>query len=226
MKLFAVIPTVGERDATLVPMLNQLFTDGVTPIIVSNGPRPVFTDLENLPALLPQNYPYFRHHYWNGEPVNLSKIWNMGLDWAEALSHGEEFVVAIFNDDLTLPPGTVQAMAWAIEHNDAAAAFITHGRQPFRTLAGDPLHLGNRMCGFAFALLGSKKLRADEELLWWWGDTDLDLRARAAGGVVAVPMSGLQHHDPNGYTNRNPELTAQAGRDRETFRRKWGYLPW
>jgi hypothetical protein len=90
----------------------------------------------------------------------------------------------------------------------------------------DPWHLGNRMVGFAFALRGSDGLRADEAFLWWWGDSDLDRRARARRGVCALGVPTLKHHDPNGYTNRQPELSEQAGRDRETFHRVHGFLPW
>jgi hypothetical protein len=227
VKLFAVIPTVGERNETLFPMCRQLDQDGVTTIVVYNRRE---TPLEDLPWDLnipfAHSAPYVHTHYWApDEPVNLSAIWNMGLDWAYELAKGEEYVVAVFNDDLTIPAGIVQQFAWHIQHNDAAAAFAASPGALFVTRDGDPLHLGNRMCGFAFALLGSKGIRADETLLWWWGDTDLDIQARKAGGVVGVPVA-LQHHDPNGYTNRRPELTAQAGRDRETFARKHGFLPW
>jgi hypothetical protein len=82
------------------------------------------------------------------------------------------------------------------------------------------------MIGYAFALRGSAGLFADEDLCWWWGDSDLDWRARGAGGVTSVHVPGLVHHDPNGYTNRCVELSTQAGRDRETFRAKHGFLPW
>jgi hypothetical protein len=230
VRLFAVIPTVGERNDTLFPMCRQLEDDGVTTLVVYNrrdpGPN-IDLDFPSIPYADPNRAPYVSTYYWaEGEPVNLSKVWNIGLHWAEKLSRGEEYVVAVFNDDLTLPPGIVQQFAWHIEHNDTAAAFAASPGQLFVTRDGDPLHLGNRMCGFAFALLGSKGIRADESLLWWWGDTDLDIQARKAGGVVGLPMPTLVHHDPNGYTNRNPELTEQAGRDRETFQRKHGFLPW
>jgi len=217
---FAVIPTVGERNATLVPMVNRLLTDGVYVIVVENGGRAIPTC-----ELIKDGWLVLTHD-WIGEPVNLSKIWNMGLDWAHELAAGEDYVVAVFNDDLTLPPQIVQHLEWAIVNNDAAAAFAASPGVGFVARHRDPLHLGNRMCGFAFALLGSKNLRADENFLWWWGDTDLDLQAREAGGVVGVHLAGLEHHDPNGYTNRNPALYEQAGRDREMFQRKWNFVPW
>lgn len=229
MKLFAVIPTVGERNATLVPMVEQLLHEDVQVIIVYNAkgsfpPADVFAHTICHPVTNP---PHNLVHMWHkDDQVNLSQIWNMGLDRAEQLAGGEEFTVAVFNDDLTLPPGLVQAFADKIQREGSSAVYA-HSYTDLPNMTNhDPWHLGNRMVGFAFALRGSDGLRADEDLLWWWGDSDLDWRARQKRGVCALGVPTLQHHDPNGYTNRNPELTAQAGRDRDTFHRKWGFLPW
>lgn len=229
---FAVIPTVGERNATLIPMVRQLTHDGVTVIIVHNSrdgsPEGGLWDADfDFPH---HNPPFVSDHVWDdGEPVNLSKVWNLGLDWAHELANGAEYTVAVLNDDLVIPAGLVETMADAIERTNSAAAFAAYWSSPTAYQKFDdrsPWHLGNRMIGYAFALRGSVGLRADEDFLWWWGDSDLDLRARQAGGVVAVQVPGLEHLDPNGYTNRNPALYEQAGHDRETFRRKHGFLPW
>lgn len=225
--LYAVIPTLGERNDTLFPMISQLQTDGVQVIVVHNEREPddKWGSLDLTGFNTPINY---MHHVWTpDETVNLSRLWNFGLDWAEKLAGEEEYVVAVLNDDLVLPPAGVNMMANSIMRHDVAAAFAAvHPHDNAVRTADTPLTLGNRMVGYAFALRGSKKLQADESFLWWWGDTDLDLRARRAGGVVAVWLEGLQHKDPNGYTNRRPELYEQAGRDRETFRMKHGFLPW
>lgn len=224
MDLYAVIPTVGERNDTLIPMVNTLLTDGVGVIIVENGSQSVPTC-----EFVNEGWAVISHD-WMGEPVNLSLLWNLGLDLAADLQKDvpNDYVVAVLNDDLTLQHGTVQRFADAIQQTGAAVAFASwHAAFDVEVYTdADPWHLGNRMVGYAFALRGSAGLRADEDLLWWWGDSDLDLRARRAGGVAAVKINGLEHHDPNGYTNRNPALYAQAGRDRETFQRIHGFLPW
>lgn len=227
MKLFAVIPTVGERNETLFPMCRQLDEDGVTTIVVYNRREQV----EDLPWGLnipfKHSAPYVHTHYWApDEPVNLSAIWNMGLNWAHELARGEEYVVAVFNDDLTIPPGLVQAFSDRLYAEGSSAVFAHSWSDLPNMTTKDPWHLGNRMVGFAFALRGTDGLRADETFLWWWGDTDLDLQARKARGVCAIGVPTLQHHDPNGYTNRNPELTAQSGRDRDRFKMKHGWVPW
>lgn len=227
MKLYAVIPTVGERDDTLIPMIDRLTSDGVNVIVIHNTRDDA--DWGGIDLSGVAQFVYYQHFAWKSdEPVNLSKIWNIGLDYARELAKGEDYVVAVFNDDLTLPSGIVQRLAAMIQQTEAAAAFVDYvpgdGFQFFDHTT--PWHLGNRMCGYAFALRSNAELRADEDFLWWWGDSDLDLRARRSGGVVAVQVPGLTHHDPNGYTNRDPALYEQAGRDRETFQRKHGFLPW
>lgn len=225
MKLFAVIPTIGERNDTLFPMISRLQADGVQVIVIHNekdSPEWGSLDLSGFEEPI-----CYMHHVWvPGEPVNLSAVWNMGLDWAEELAEDEEFTVAVFNDDLTLPPGLVNEFADALQREGSSAVYA----QPWSDLPNmtnhDPWHLGNRMVGYAFALRGWDNLRADEDFLWWYGDSDLDWRARSKRGVCAIGVPTLVHHDPNGYTNRRPELAEQAGRDRETFQRKFGFLPW
>lgn len=220
--LYAVIPTCSRtRLPWLAEMCWRLLQDGVPTVVVDNGCEPPLEMINGRTEIIHYRRP-------EGEPVNLSKIWNIGLDRVAAAEqdNGEEYVVAVFNDDLTLPKNIVQALAAAIMANDAAASFVApHGIIPKR-VDTDPWHLGNRMVGYAFALRGSAGLRADEDFLWWWGDSDLDLRARQAGGVVGIEAPDLTHHDPNGFTNRNPGLYEQAGKDRETFLRKHGFLPW
>lgn len=220
MRLFAVIPTIGERNGTLVPMVQRLHEEGVSVIVIDNGAP------ENDVAKHIHPHTYILSHDWEGAPVNLSELWNMGLDWAEDLAGDEEFTVAIFNDDLSLPPGLVKAFADKLQQ-DGSSIVYAHSHTDLPAMTNhDPWHLGNRMVGYAFALRGWDGLRADEDFLWWWGDTDLDWRARQKRGVSALGVPALVHHDPNGYTNRRPELAEQAGKDRDTFLRKHGFLPW
>lgn len=222
MKYYAVIPTRGERDVWLQTLCAKLYWDNVQPIIVNNGEVEIDDNFGR--------YIVVKHDF-GGELVNLSQLWNIGLQKAEDyhrhIYDGDEFIVAVLNDDVALPSGFVQALGDAILRHDAAGAFPSAalGREYVLT-EPHPVPLGMRMAGFAFALRGSKGLRADQALKWWFGDDDLDWRIRQAGGNVGVPLIGFRHHDPNGYTSRNPELAEQAGRDRETFATKWGMTPW
>lgn len=87
-----------------------------------------------------------------------------------------------------------------------------------------PISLYARMPGYAFSMRGSAKLYADEDLQWWFGDDDLDWRIRQNGGNALVGGLQVEHLSPNLSTVG--ELAEQAGRDRQTFKDKWGKTPW
>lgn len=219
MRYYAVIPTKNTRPQWLWPLVEALQADGTEVIIVNNGDE--ITDPDVKPdVLLNIDMPV----------PNLSRMWNIGLDQAAARAQeaGEpEYIVAVLNDDLAVPAGFVQRLGNAILIGDFAAGFPDQnrvGRYVLPEHGRVPLHL--RMCGYAFALRGSANLRADETLQWWYGDDDLDWRARDAGGVVCVNGLQVSHYDANGFTARTPELHEQAGRDRATFQAKWGMTPW
>jgi hypothetical protein len=80
------------------------------------------------------------------------------------------------------------------------------------------------MCPWAFILRGEVGLRADEKFGWWWGDTDLDWQACAAGGVLLLPGPVPANTLANSTTVG--ALAEQAGRDGQYFTAKWGRRPW
>jgi GT2 family glycosyltransferase len=168
----------------------------------------------------------------NEQPPNLSRLWNLGLDAAARhVPPDTAYEVAVLNDDLRIPAGTLDTLADAMRCRGGAAAFPDqHGL----LRAGDvdvlrkaePHNLFHRMTGYCFLLAGELGLRADERFRWWYGDDDLEWRAALAGGVVRVGGAAVNHLHPNGSTASSPELSAQAGLDRAAFVAKWGRPPW
>lgn len=149
---------------------------------------------------------------------NISRWWNLGLDRLVSLGL-MEWNALVLNDDTRVEAGAVQRLAATMRRHRAALAYPGPREQILTTIGGE------RITGWCFMLRGESGLRADQSMAWWYGDNDLDWRARTAGGTVTVPGVDVHHSDPNGYTVRVPELTAQAGRDRETFMARWGRLP-
>ncbi len=204
----------------LSKLIHQLLEDGVKPIIIDTGYDPPLTDVYGDVDIIRDDV----------EPRNISRWWNRGLDAAHAVQSfiDEEYVVAILNDDLVLPPGFVSRLASAIMRHDAAAAYPNqHGWQrdgDFVHRIAAPISLYRRMTGYAFALRGSKQIRADETLQWWYGDDDIDWKARQRGGSVLVGDLTVQHLLPNSTTVG--ELATQAGLDRGRFEAIWGRTPW
>ncbi len=150
---------------------------------------------------------------------NISRWWNLGLNAIEDLG-APRWNALVVNDDVIVKPRAVPILAHGLRSSEASLAFP--GRQNRAVSEGDP----ERITGWLFMLRGEDGLRADERMEWWASDNDLDHRARKLNGAFTVRGVEHVHLDPNGYTNRVPELTEQAGRDVETFRSKWGRLPY
>jgi GT2 family glycosyltransferase len=165
------------------------------------------------------------------DPPNISALWNVGLAVADAAAHrhhADEWDIAVLNSDVTVPPGWIHSLSTAMRATTAVLAYPDqHGgqRQILHTKA-EPIDLRQRITGYAYMLRGETGLRLDEDLAWWYGDDDLDWRAREQGGALLVPHLAVEHRCPNGSMYERPELGEQADRDRETFRRKWGRTPW
>ena len=236
---YAVIPTRGDR----MPELNQVVA-AIAPqvsgvIIVDNSDKllihvkqeSVFVDMSITaaePGGLPNSADRKTTVLHNPEqPPNLSRLWNLGLDYASTLADDcMQWEVAVLNDDAIVPAYWMDWLAQQMRSAGCCAAGFgpVSGATVHRTPGVTALH--ERLPGHAFMLAGEQNLRADEALRWWCGDNDLDMQARKAGGTLIVPGDEVVHLYPDRSTNANPTLVAQAGLDMMTFVEKWGFRPW
>jgi GT2 family glycosyltransferase len=148
---------------------------------------------------------------------NMSSLWNAGLAAVAAAQTGP-YNVALLNNDLNVPPGFLVGLANGLRvRPDHLIAYPDHER---RLPAGtcDPI---GRMSGFAFMVRGELGLRADPQFVWWYGDNDLEQRARQAGKVVCVGGLHLEHLEHNAATEANPELLAITVQDQARYEAKW-----
>jgi glycosyltransferase involved in cell wall biosynthesis len=242
---YAVIPTHNRPD-DLAALVRAIGPQCDTIIIVDNASTPAVGVEVGL--IHPSTSVAVLRD--DEQPPNLSRLWNVGFDWCAEHAcnchghwYGGEHVadcplrtgydVAVFNDDAVVPAGWYDRVAtglrgWGPEV-DTPAVCHTHtygdeNRAPAFRFEGDPMELMERMCPWAFVVRGELGLRADERIRWWWQDTDFELRARAAGGVLAVPGPQVINSKANSTTVG--VLAEQAGRDRETFKAIHGGLPW
>jgi hypothetical protein len=161
------------------------------------------------------------------KPVNLSYLWNLGIEAAKIASEGPKWDVAIINDDAIVPDGWFQAVSDAMrEHGAAAACGRTnpHVQHMIIHHEAKPVNLFTRMSGHAFILAGEKGARANEQLKWWFGDDHLDWLSRKLGGVAVVPGFEVRHMAENGQVT--PELQEQIAKDAAAFVAYWGMRPW
>lgn len=164
------------------------------------------------------------------QPPNLAALWNRGFDLIAGFDHtdGDPYWIAVLCDDALVPDGWYAAVVDAMVATGAAAGCSNpfgHTHVPRVKTVPDSDLMG-RMPGWAFILDGTKQLRADETMKWWFSDTSLDFTARQAGGMVMIGSHPVPNRLPNDFTNSKPELAEQAGRDRQRFAEVWGFVPW
>lgn len=182
MTPWLVVPTLGTRDATLLPLLEGA---GMPAVVVCTGPAS------------PSYYRRARYHEGfgvvesfsaaGGIAMNIQRWWNDGIDLA--VSHGADAVVVV-NDDVAAAPGALLELAAHIEAGEPQA--------PMLVWPDDPEHARGRvtsMSGWCWAI-DPHRIRPDESFQWWYGDNDLELRARAMrpdSGVRAVEGLDIKH---------------------------------
>lgn len=218
MKLYAVI-TTHDRHEWLYALVRRLVDDDVEVVVVDNASDPPVRG--DLCYVIRDNE----------QPPNLSRLWNLGLTWVHRHNNihndGDKYAVAVLNDDLMVPINFIQTLADKLEEYAVDVAFpdqFGHGIDIVdRSPPGPCVDFMKRMTGYAFVLNGDISPQANEELSWWCGDVDLEMRARACCGTVLVGGVSVIHHDANGSTMRNPLLSEQAGKDRQTFKTIWGF---
>lgn len=215
---FAVIPTRGNRPEVLkrsVTAIGSQYKGFV--FIPHNSP-------EGMPVVRVDK-PTTYHGMAADEPVNLSKMWNSGIDWAakQAKYYGySEWDVAIINDDAIVPEGWFDAVSDGMRRVGAAAGCsgpaTAHHTEP------GPVPLWTRLQGFAFVLAGERGLRANEDIHWYFTDDYLDWESRKLGGMVMVQGFPVEHLHPNGQMT--PEIHVQCAKDAQTFVDIYGMRPW
>lgn len=169
------------------------------------------------------------------QPPNLARFWNNTLDQIELFHDSQDpegmissqYKVAVLTDDLDIPAGWFDAVSEAMDRTGAAAgctsAFPNHAVQEILKREPDA-DIANRMYGPAYILRGGAQIRANEDLRWWFNDTDMDWKARKLGGMINIPGPHVHNKHPNESTVG--VLAEQAGRDREAFKEWWGWVPW
>ena len=205
--LFMTVPTAGARPE----LLDALIFDCGLPrdhiVIVATRP-----DIE-----LPNGVIVIE----DLEPPNIQRWWRRGIE--EAVRRGATRV-AVLNDDIRLAADTLPALQEALERTGAVIA--SPSRPEFRT----GLHKGRlipyepRLWGSLWVVKADVGLRPDERYVWWYGDNDLDIRARRDhGGVVLVDVE-YEHLHPSEGTSSNSVLMAQTDLDARTFEAQYASL--
>lgn len=216
---YAVVPTYNKVTQLESLLFSLAHLDGV--VVIDNGDQDLVARRNT-----PFNTQVIRAP---GEP-NLSVFWNAGLDIVQAMARvygAAEWNVAVLNDDAVLPDFRwCERIGARMRETPAAVACGVSEPQTTLLTERSPWALSQRLCGWAHVSRGELGLRFDEDLKWWFGDTAYDKEARRSGGLLLVGGEPVENTDADVSTHSDPELLAQAGRDRETYVAKWGDPGW
>jgi hypothetical protein len=153
--------------------------------------------------------------------INIQRWWNRGID--EAVQLGAT-VVAVLNDDVRIADDGLSSMYRALVESSATIA------SPTRPDWGPGIHKGRLvpyrpvLWGACWLLDVSSPLRPDESYRWWYGDNDLDIRARRDyGGIVSVDV-WFENANTGQSTSVSGELQDLADEDAATFWKRYGLL--
>lgn len=230
----AVVATYN-RPAELRRLLDAITPQCHAVVVVDNASDPP-VDLLKFWPVEALDRSFCRVHVLRDEeqPPNLSRLWNVGLDYARKMivdpRAGESWDVAVLNDDAVPPPGWWTAVSNSMRFHGAAAG----SSDPFDQLSigqyrmwfdDAPMSVTTRLAGWAMMLRGEwDGARFDETFRWWAGDDDLSLRARQAGGIVHV--GGYPVPNTGADSSTVGVLAEEAGRDMARFVEKHGRRPW
>jgi len=215
---YAIVPT-HNRPARLLALVVSLGTQCDRIVVLDNASTPP-VDEKHLQASVPEHctVEVIRDEQ---QPPNLARFWNVMFDRCAGLAEddNEAWDVAVFNDDSVVPAGWYDAAAKALRQHETAVVAHTGPTTPalLTEVHNAP---GNRMTPHAFVIRGEVGMRADESMAWWYQDTDLDLRARLAGGVLSVRGPIVVNALANSTTRG--ALAERAELDRQAFEAKWG----
>ena len=147
-------------------------------------------------------------------PVNIQRWWCRGID--EATARGAT-AVAVSNDDLRLGEATLSTLHKALRSSGAAIASPSRPEHRLGLHRGRLVPYSPRLWGALWMVDVACGLRPDPRYAWWYGDCDLDIRARRDYGGVVLCEVEYEHLHPGEGTGKSEALTAQTDLDAQTF---------
>ena len=207
VRLFMTIPTAGTRAELLNALIDQSGLPREQIVLVATRPNLKFPEgcivIEDL-----------------GSP-NIQRWWRRGIE--EAKSRGAS-AVAVLNDDIRVTPETLPSLHRALVGSGATVA------SPSRPFVKTKVHKGRlvpyepRIWGCLWVLDLASDLRPDERFVWWYGDCDLDIRARRDyNGIVTLDVE-YEHMFPGEGTFKSPSLVEQTDLDAIVFEKEYAKM--
>jgi|WetSurSiteA1Bulk_404760.scaffolds.fasta_scaffold25137_2 hypothetical protein len=201
-----VVVTMGDRSNYLVPLLADA---GMPAVVVRTD---VAGETRTTQPVQDGAYPLTVMH--DVSTPNLSRWWNRGID--RAVSQGAD-VVVVCADDAQAGVGALLELAMHVEVGSAGPMLVWPEDWP--CCADRPTEIS----GWCFAL-DPAAIRPDEAFCWWYGDHDLEIRARGMRPGGALGVRGLMISHGSTASSLVGALRASDEVDRVAFTRRYPAL--
>ena len=198
--LFMTVPTAGSHPVILDALIGDCGIPRENIVIIATAPG----------VKVPEGCVVVEDY----GPKNIQRWWRVGIE--ESKSRGAS-VVAVVNDDIRLTPNTLPQLREALDTTGATIASPSRPPRRDRVHRRPLVPYSPRIWGCLWLLDTSSGLLPDPRYVWWYGDCDLDIRARRDFGGVVTREVEYEHYFPGEGTAMSAELTAQTAKDAETF---------
>ena len=149
-----------------------------------------------------------------GSP-NIQRWWNVGIE--AAINRGAT-AVAVLNDDLKIDDETLPLLYAELQRTNATIACPTRPDWgPGHYKKKNVFPYTPVIWGCLWMLNTQYPLRPDTQYVWWFGDSDLDIRARRDHGGIVTANVYYEHFFPGEGTKSSVSLQNQTNVDAQTF---------
>jgi hypothetical protein len=151
--------------------------------------------------------------------VNISRWWNVGLDWIEQHHEPGPYEVLCMESDVRIEWSTLTQLRMVLRgYNLAMVGVDWHGVATSAVETRydlDAWPVEHRIPGVCMLVAGELGLRFDEQFRWYYANDDFEWQHRKAAGTGLVRGLTIEH-GPTG------ERAEYAETDRRRFIAKWG----
>jgi hypothetical protein len=210
---WVLIPCHRPRLTELRASLVNLGMPAERTVIVTTEPEPIGPTQVKAAAVLCSPEP----------DINISRWWNLGLDWIAAHAGHKPWEVLCMESDVRIDFSTLARLHLVLRTKRLAmvgADWYGVAQEPVEIRRElEPETIEHRLPGVCMLVAGELGLRFDEQFRWWYADDDFEWQHRKAGGTGLVRDTTIGHgagHPLEG------ERAAYAEVDYRRFVAKWG----
>jgi len=220
--VIAIVPSIG-RSKYFLNLLTTIYLE-TTEIIVCDNSEEALTGRSVVSEIITRSgldVTYIANH-----PETIYAGWNRGIRRSTELG----VPVAVLNDDIILPKGSLTAAARALKGNYGLIGLNYFDPEGPVNRLGEvrEVHGTYRTGGFGgFAFIlppGSPEV--DDRYRWWAGDDDLGERVKAQGKKLGLTLGApVSHPEPSTSGIHSAWTQQAAGEDLTLFRQMYPTAP-